>query len=83
MKKCLNIGLNPNPLYSGLKMQRVGCFPCVMANMQEVKAVAQDDKYCKKVFELREAVNKVRNVKKMRFFVEKEKQNFIALAYTT
>ncbi|AZV47414.1 hypothetical protein C3L23_09075 [Nautilia sp. PV-1] len=86
-------GLKLNPLYTELGMERVGCFPCVSARTVEIKAVAADDKYRKRVFELEEAVNKVRNGKKMRFFVEKEKQRLIdeaektkslfAFAYTT
>jgi hypothetical protein len=50
-----------------IKNAKSGIFPCIMASMQEVKAVAQDDKYRKRLFELEAAVNKVRNGKKCVF----------------
>ena len=33
-------GLKPNPLYS-LGMKRVGCFPCIMANHQDIKSMVK------------------------------------------
>lgn len=42
MKYIINAGLKPNPLYyQGMK--RVGCFPCIMCNKTEIKAMIEHE----------------------------------------
>lgn len=45
----------PNPLYER-GVSRVGCYPCVYARLSEIRCVAKDEKYRRKVIELENKV---------------------------
>lgn len=63
----LSAGQQPNPLYRR-GMSRVGCFPCIMARIGEIRAVAQDPEMRRRLIRLEEEVNKECPVKYAGFF---------------
>ena len=55
----LDSGLPINPLYKK-GMSRVGCYPCVFANKSDLKQMAKDKQYVKRLIDLEDKVNAVR-----------------------
>lgn len=56
----LENGQQPNPLYKR-GASRVGCYPCIYARLAEVKAMRHDVAYVKRVVELENEVNKLKD----------------------
>lgn len=64
----LSHGQRPNPLYER-GASRVGCFPCIFARLSEIKIVARDERYKRRVIDLENEVNLTRdNGKEASFF---------------
>lgn len=63
----LEHGQQPNPLYRR-GASRVGCFPCVMSRLAEIKIVAQDKPMRQRLLNLEEEVNKNDRDKYATFF---------------
>lgn len=63
----LSAGQEPNPLYRR-GASRVGCFPCIMSKLGEIRAVAQDTEMRDRLLKLEEEVNKQCPVKYAGFF---------------
>lgn len=54
----LQSGLKPNPLYYK-GMGRVGCYPCIMANLKETKNIMENDpKYLKRLIDAEKEVGR-------------------------
>lgn len=55
----LDAGQRPNPLYKR-GFSRVGCFPCIYARLDDIKAMRKDMFYVERVKELEREVNQIR-----------------------
>lgn len=55
----LNAGQKPNPLYSR-GFSRVGCFPCVMSNLQNIKMLLNDKEMCSRLINVENEVRALR-----------------------
>jgi len=60
--------IEPNELYKK-GFSRVGCYPCIFANKGELKLLAGDEKYLKRLRNLEDEVSKVIG-KKAKFFAK-------------
>lgn len=56
----LDAGQNPNPLYSR-GFSRVGCFPCVMSNLQNIKMLLNDKAMCDRLLNIEKEVISLRS----------------------
>ena len=60
--------IEPNQLYKK-GYSRVGCYPCIFANKEELKLLAGDEKYLNRLRELEFEISKLVN-KKVKFFAK-------------
>lgn len=63
----VNNNQEPNPLYKR-GASRVGCYPCIMSTLSEIKVLAKDEQMLNRLITLEEEVGKIGDKKKQTFF---------------
>ena len=63
----LENGQHPNPLYSK-GASRVGCFPCIMSRMSDIRVLARDEEMAARLITLEKEVNSLGSKKAASFF---------------
>ena len=69
----VNNNQEPNPLYKR-GASRVGCYPCIMSTLSEIKVLAKDEQILNRLITLEEEVGKIGDKKKQTFLVKERYQ---------